>query len=284
MGTQGVAFEEPWPLQLSNEVLASCVDKSGDCGEDERTNHALLHFQFHPLGNAPKHPDPPSHRRLSTCAQESGRVRDSAVSGLNKEWSEDTKQRQKRRARVHFSQAQVFELETRFKQQMYLSAPEREHLASLLKLTSTQVKIWFQNRRYKCKRQKQDKSLELAGHPVPPRRVAVPVLVWDGKPFLGSSPANCTPYNITANPYPYNPAVYHSGYIDLSPNTSYTCSFTRTTPGPPECTTPSSLMGDSTQSSNTPRNSSLVKGDFKFPFQHMDCKLERERASREVPF
>ncbi|EPY82571.1 homeobox protein Nkx-2.3 [Camelus ferus] len=42
--------------------------------------------------------------------------------------------------------SQVFELERRFKQQRYLSAPEREHLASSLKLTSTQVKIWFQNR------------------------------------------------------------------------------------------------------------------------------------------
>ncbi|CAO2585570.1 Homeobox protein Nkx-2.3, partial [Lemmus lemmus] len=66
----------------------------------------------------------------------------------------------RRKPRVLFSQAQVFELERRFKQQRYLSAPEREHLASSLKLTSTQVKIWFQNRRYKCKRQRQDKSLE----------------------------------------------------------------------------------------------------------------------------
>ncbi|CAI9622487.1 unnamed protein product [Staurois parvus] len=65
-------------------------------------------------------------------------------------------------------QAQVFELERRFKQQRYLSAPEREHLASSLKLTSTQVKIWFQNRRYKCKRQRQDKSLEMGPHHPPP--------------------------------------------------------------------------------------------------------------------
>lgn len=51
-----------------------------------------------------------------------------------------------------FSQSQVLELERRFRQQRYVSAPEREVLANSLNLTATQVKIWFQNRRYKSKR------------------------------------------------------------------------------------------------------------------------------------
>ena len=54
---------------------------------------------------------------------------------------------------------QVYELERRFKQQKYLSAPEREHLAGLIHLTPTQVKIWFQNHRYKCKRQAKEKAM-----------------------------------------------------------------------------------------------------------------------------
>ncbi|KFP05592.1 Homeobox protein Nkx-2.2 [Calypte anna] len=63
----------------------------------------------------------------------------------------------------------------------YLSAPEREHLASLIRLTPTQVKIWFQNHRYKMKRARAEKGMEVT--PLPsPRRVAVPVLVRDGKP------------------------------------------------------------------------------------------------------
>ncbi|XP_037080627.1 homeobox protein Nkx-2.1-like [Pollicipes pollicipes] len=92
---------------------------------------------------------------------------------------------QRRKRRVLFTQAQVYELERRFKQQKYLSAPEREHLASLIHLTPTQVKIWFQNHRYKFKRQAKEKAMsEQAGSP---RRVAVPVLVKDGKPCSSGS-------------------------------------------------------------------------------------------------
>uniref|UniRef100_A0AAY3ZVP7 Homeobox domain-containing protein n=1 Tax=Denticeps clupeoides TaxID=299321 RepID=A0AAY3ZVP7_9TELE len=58
----------------------------------------------------------------------------------------------KKKRRVLFSRAQTHELERRFRQQRYLSAPERERLAHLLRLTPTQVKIWFQNHRYKTKR------------------------------------------------------------------------------------------------------------------------------------
>ncbi|KTG42596.1 hypothetical protein cypCar_00000332 [Cyprinus carpio] len=128
---------------------------------------------------------------------------------------EKPKQRLRRKPRVLFSQTQVFELERRFKQQRYLSAPERDHLAHVLKLTSTQVKIWFQNRRYKCKRQRQDKSLELAG----PRRVAVPVLVRDGKP------CHAAPYNVTVS-YPYN------NYYNSYGNNPYHCNFTSVPPFP----------------------------------------------------
>lgn len=126
------------------------------------------------------------------------------------------KQRQRRKPRVLFSQQQVFELERRFKQQRYLSAPEREQLANMLKLTSTQVKIWFQNRRYKCKRQKMDRNLELSTMSVP-RRAPVTVTMRDGKPcMLGSSmppsyPA--APYNVNMFPAysaPYTSPSYNS--------------------------------------------------------------------------
>lgn len=99
----------------------------------------------------------------------------------DKEEEEENPPQKRRKRRVLFSKAQVFELERRFRQQRYLSAPEREHLASIIHLTPTQVKIWFQNHRYKSKRSRLEKGLDL-NHLPSPRRVAVPVLVRDGKP------------------------------------------------------------------------------------------------------
>lgn len=173
-----------------------------------------------------------------TCAESCSLVsRDEASeSGQGDSDRPVQKQRSRRRPRVLFSQAQVFELERRFKQQRYLSAPEREHLATTLKLTSNQVKIWFQNRRYKCKRQRQDKSLEAAGqhHPPPPRRVAVPVLVRDGKPCLagaqGYGAAAAAPYG--SNPYSYNG---YPAYTYNSPayNSNYSCTYTSIPALPP---------------------------------------------------
>ncbi|KAL7643333.1 UNVERIFIED_CONTAM: hypothetical protein RMT77_006625 [Armadillidium vulgare] len=66
----------------------------------------------------------------------------------------------KRKRRILFTKAQTYELERRFRQQRYLSAPEREHLAAILDLTPTQVKIWFQNHRYKTKKMIKERGLD----------------------------------------------------------------------------------------------------------------------------
>jgi hypothetical protein len=153
----------------------------------------------------------PESREISQDLQvsqpQSNSVEMQQLSGTNSMSSEvgNKPKRIRRKPRVLFSQAQVYELERRFKQQKYLSAPEREHLASMLKLTPNQVKIWFQNKRYKCKKQALENKARAAGMeswyglPPEPRRVAVPVLVRDGEPCVGREQVPAYGYNMNMN-------------------------------------------------------------------------------------
>ncbi|XP_027785230.1 homeobox protein Nkx-2.8 [Marmota flaviventris] len=138
----------------------------------------------------------------------------------------DAEKRKKRR--VLFSKAQTLELERRFRQQRYLSAPEREQLARLLRLTPTQVKIWFQNHRYKLKRarapgaaESPDLATSAELHPAPGllRRVVVPVLVHDGQPCSSNSEAGTASAQDKYS-YPASAACPLPGYTAFGPGSA----------------------------------------------------------------
>ncbi|VDO03706.1 unnamed protein product [Rodentolepis nana] len=67
--------------------------------------------------------------------------------------------RKARRARTAFTYEQLVTLENKFQSTRYLSVYERLNLALALNLTETQVKIWFQNRRTKWKKQNPGKDV-----------------------------------------------------------------------------------------------------------------------------
>ena len=60
--------------------------------------------------------------------------------------------KKEKKGRATFSGAQIDELEKAFKATQYLTTAERSRLAERLNLSESQVKIWFQNRRTKCRR------------------------------------------------------------------------------------------------------------------------------------
>lgn len=91
-----------------------------------------------------------------------------------------SKEGKPRRARTAFTYEQLVALENKFKTTRYLSVCERLNLAMSLSLTETQVKIWFQNRRTKWKKQNPGMDATAPTRPILPP----PTLPHCGTPYM----------------------------------------------------------------------------------------------------
>ena len=97
-----------------------------------------------------------------------------------------------RRARTAFTYEQLVSLENKFKTTRYLSVCERLNLALSLNLTETQVKIWFQNRRTKWKKQNPGMDVNSGQLPSP-----------------GPGPGCSYPSLFPPGPHPPQPDLYY---------------------------------------------------------------------------
>ncbi|XP_041828647.1 homeobox protein notochord [Melanotaenia boesemani] len=83
-----------------------------------------------------------------------------------------TKGGKSKRMRTSFTTEQLSRLEKEFARQQYMVGSERFLLASALQLTEAQVKVWFQNRRIKWRKQsleQQQAKLAKLGLAAPPK-------------------------------------------------------------------------------------------------------------------
>lgn len=97
-----------------------------------------------------------------------------------------------RRVRTAFTLEQLQVLEQSFQKCHYLSVLERFTIASAMRLSETQVKIWFQNRRTKWKKERlQAKEGEDEHSVLPSCALLLSVLQSSFSPAAPSAPAVC---------------------------------------------------------------------------------------------
>ncbi|CAF3828599.1 unnamed protein product [Rotaria sp. Silwood1] len=90
----------------------------------------------------------------------------------NEDLLNNIEKKKKKKARTTFTGKQIFELEKKFEDKKYLSSTERAEMATLLTVTETQVKIWFQNRRTKWKKAENISNAEAAEHKLGIRKMS----------------------------------------------------------------------------------------------------------------
>eukprot|EP00794_Sanderia_malayensis_P017424 gene17424-19168_t len=147
--------EQHLPKYANNTNVLSPISLSKVCKEngkesEESFDDCRSHLAYTPDGKAEGEDD-----------DNNGDAKDNSSIVISKDASlSSSTTLKKRRRRILFTKAQTYELERRFMHQRYLSAPEREQLGRMINLSATQVKIWFQNHRYKYKRQKEEMDCE----------------------------------------------------------------------------------------------------------------------------
>ncbi|XP_070612617.1 ventral anterior homeobox 2 [Erythrolamprus reginae] len=101
-----------------------------------------------------------------------------------------------KRTRTSFTAEQLYRLELEFQRCQYVVGRERTELARQLNLSETQVKVWYQNRRTKQKKDQSRESEKRGGPSAPSEALAtcnLLRLLEQGRVFSGPAPPSLLP-------------------------------------------------------------------------------------------
>ncbi|XP_064644848.1 homeobox protein Hox-B4a-like isoform X2 [Lineus longissimus] len=153
-------------MQTPISPVAPCAENgtylqnySNQCMQDSDTNGSIHPGQVTPNHGPPKQEIYPWMResRQNSKAKQLAEIGGADSDDPNYNGKELTGP--PKRSRTAYTSAQLVELEKEFHFNRYLCRPRRIEMAALLNLSERQIKIWFQNRRMKYKKDQKQKNL-----------------------------------------------------------------------------------------------------------------------------
>ncbi|XP_039445402.1 NK1 transcription factor-related protein 1-like [Culex pipiens pallens] len=208
-----IAKPTPYEKHLEEEITQESVrsmsrerahstDVDSEIFGSNESQHSMKDSSSSSVPHAHQKLVPPSAGPMVGAKKNSHRSHES-LEQQNEDDEDGGNGRRKKKARTTFTGRQIFELEKQFEVKKYLSSSERTEMAKLLNVTETQVKIWFQNRRTKWKKQDGDSTGPPSQGPKEPKVASKTPST--SPPSSLSSPTPPFPPSSSASSFPPNP-------------------------------------------------------------------------------